>query len=423
MAAVDLNNLKRGGTTLVVGTAAQALVAFAVNLVLVRTIVPEEFGRFAVVLAGASVVYWVMSLRVNVLIIRLGDADYDERAKGLYFSAITLEALAATLIILLWLAATGGLGLWETVLVAAVGLRHWTDLNKTFYERAMHYRQLAYVETGAALGGHMTALALTLLGAGWVVLFIREAVISVLNVWGLAAVGGLTLRPLTMLSVADWRQLFKEARKVWLDSVLEGSFQRWTILLAGFLGGDAAAGLFFQAQRLAVVPQQFLAPVVNRIMANWFGRTEDPAERIRGRDRLLRTIAVPLAAAGVLTVLFADPVVPWLFGDNWAGAADLFAAMCGMVAFFSLFETLKSYCLTTRQSGKLLAGRAVQYAGLLAPAAAGYLGWLNAEVSLAIGLSAAYVLAFLFVLLVLRRDERGATTDGMGGMGGMGGRR
>jgi len=407
MARIDSNNLKVGGAILVIGNAVQALVAFAVNLVLVRYIVPEEFGRFAVILAGASVVFWVMSLRVNVLIIRLGDADYDERARDLYFSAITIEALAATLIILAWLAATGGLGLWETVLVAAVGVRHWTDLNKTFYERAMAYRKLALVETGAALGGHLTALALTLLGAGWVVLFIREAVISLLGVGGLAAVGGLTVRPVRLLTVADWRHLFREARGVWLDSVLEGSFQRWTILLAGWLDGDAAAGLFFQAQRLAVVPQQLLAPVVNRIMVNWFGRTENPLERVRGRNRLLRTIAAPLALAGILTALFADPVVPWLFGERWAGAADLFAAMCGMVAFFSLFETLKSYCLATRQAAKVLAGRVVQYAGLLVPAAAGFAGWLGAGVSLAIGLSTAYVLAFLFVLLLLNKHERG----------------
>jgi len=411
MAAIDSKNLKVGGAILVAGNAVQALVAFAVNLVLVRYLIPDEFGRFAVILAGASVVYWVMSLRVNVLIIRHGDAEYDERAKDLYFSAITLEALAATLIILLWLAVTGGLGLWETTLVAAVGLRHWTDLNKTFYERTMPYRQLALVETGAALGGHLTALVLTLLGAGWVVLFIREAVISVLSVCCLWAVGGLTLGRVRLLSLANWRYLFKEARGVWLDSVLEGSFQRWTILLAGFLGGDAAAGLFFQAQRLAVVPQQLLAPVVNRIMVNWFGRTEDPSERVLGRDRLLRMISLPLAVVGILTILFADPVVPWLFGEKWSRVADLFATMCGMVTFFSLFETLKAYCLSTRQTKKILAGRVVQYAGLLVPAAAGFAGWMSADVSLAVGLSMAYFMAFLFVLLVLRRQERAAATD------------
>lgn len=408
MATIDSKNLKVGGTILVVGNALQALVAFAVNLVLVRYIFPDEFGRFAVILAGASVVYWVMSLRVNVLIIRLGNADYDDKTRNLYFSAITLEALAATLTIFLWLAATGNVGFWEPMLVAAVGLRHWTDLNKAFYERSMPYRQLAFVESGATLGGHLTALALTLLGAGWVVLFIREAVISVLNVCGLWAVGGFTLGRVRLLSIADWRYLYKEARGVWLDSVLEGSFQRWTILLAGFLGGDAVAGLFFQAQRLAVVPQQLLAPVVNRIMVNWFGRTEDPSERVRGRNRLLRMISLPLAVAGILTILFADPVVPWLFGEKWSRVADLFAAMCGMVTFFSLFETLKAYCLSTRQTAKILAGRVVQYAGLLLPAAAGFAGWLSADVSLAVGLSMAYFLAFLFVLFVLRRDERRA---------------
>ncbi len=406
MTVIDYKKLRIGGTFLAFGQVFQALLAFGVNLVLVRYIFPGEFGRFAFALAGASVVYSLISPRINVLIIRMPEAAYDDKAKDLFFSAMTLETLAATLIIFVWLAVSGNAGLWEILLVSAVGLRHWTDLNKTFFERDMPYRELAILETGASTGGHVVALAMVLSGFGWIVLIIREAVISIINLWGLQRVGGLTLRRLKWLSLDEWRALFREARGVWVDGVLEGNFQRLTILLAGFLGGEATAGLFFQAQRLAVVPHQVLAPIIQRVMANWFGRTEDAPARIAGRNRFLLVVSVPLLVAGILTVLFADPVVPWLFGENWARVANIVAAMCGMVSFYSLFEILKTYCLSARQSKKLFAGRVVQYVGLLVPTAAGFAGWIGADIALAVGLSMAYFLAFVFILVLLHWHER-----------------
>ena len=406
MSVVDTKNLKIGGTFLVFGQIFQAVLAFGVNLVLVRYIFPDEFGHFALALAGASVVYSVISPRVNVLIMRRSEADYNDQARDLFFSAMTLETIAATVIILMWLTVSGNAGPWEVLLVGAVGLRHWTDLNKTFFERTMPYRQLAILEAGASTGGHLMALAMVLSGFGWIALVIREAVISIINLWGLRQIGGLTLRRFRLLSWAEWRALFKEARGVWLDGMLEGNFQRLTILLAGLLGGEATAGLFFQAQRLAVVPHQVLSPIIHRVLANWFGRTEDAPARIAGRNRFLLIISAPLAATGILAVLFADPVVPWLFGENWARVADIVAAMCGMVAFYSLFETLKTYCLSARHSVKLLGGRVAQYLGLLVPTAVGFVGWLSVDIALAIGLSTAYFLAFVVIFVLLRREEQ-----------------
>ncbi len=405
MSAIDDKDLKIGAGFLVFSQGFQAVFAFAVNLVLVRYIFPDEFGRFAIILAGASVVYAVLSPRINILIIRKSEADLNEATRDIYFSALTFETLIATLVIILWLAVTGSLGLWEPVLILAIGMRHWTGINKAFFEREMPYRRLAVIEAGADMAGHLAALGLVLLGAGWVVLFVRELIISVLGLFGLWKIGGLTLRRIKPISLSDVRMLFRETRGGWLDGVLEGSFQRLTILLAGFIGGEATAGYFFQAHRLAIVPHQLLSPIINRILAVWFGRTEDRWQRRDGRNRMLRFLVAPLLFAGILTVLFADPVVPWLFGETWARVADIVVALSGMIVFFSLFETLKSYCLTARPARKILVGRVVQYVGLLVPVAAWFAGWMPADISLAVGLSAAYLLAFIVVLGLLHKDE------------------
>ncbi len=406
MTIIDFKHLKIGSAFLVSGHVFQALFAFGVNLVLVRHIFPDGFGRFALILAGASVVYSVISPRINILIIRMPEIDYDDKIKDIYFSAMTLETLAGTFIILLWLALSGSGGFWEALLVCAVGLRHWTDLNKAFYERTMAYRQLAITETTASASGHLVALALVLTGIGWVALIIREAVASTVNLFGLWKVGGLTLRRVRFLGLGEWMALYKDARGAWADGIMEGNFQRLIILLAGVFGGEVTAGLFFQAQRLAFVPHQVLSPIIYRVLANWFGRTEDAAARIKGRNKFLLLLFSPLVFAAILTVLFANPVVPWLFGESWASVSDILVAMCGMVVFCTLFETLKAYCLSTRQSVTLFKGRIVQYVGLLLPTAAGFAGWLSTDIALAVGLSTAYFLAFIFTFTLLIIDEK-----------------
>ena len=65
-------------------------------------------------------------------------------------------------------------------------------------------------------------------------------------------------------------------------------------LFVDLLGGDRAAGFFFQALRLENLPQQVLSPLVSRVAVTWFGRTEDRVARRKGRDELLLVIALPL---------------------------------------------------------------------------------------------------------------------------------
>jgi O-antigen/teichoic acid export membrane protein len=398
---IDYKKLRTASFFLVSGQLFQAFLAFGVNLILVRHITPSEFGRFALILAGAFLIYSIISSRINFLIARMPEADYNIEIKQKLFSAMTLETIVATLFIMLWLIASNKAGLWECLLVGAVGLRQWTDLNKAFFERDMPYRQLAIVETGASTGGHLIALSLVLSGMGWMVLFIREILISFINLFGLWRVGGLTIYRLRFLTFKEWLSIYKDARGVWLDGVLEGNFQRLTILLAGFFGNEFAAGLFFQAQRLAFVPHQLLSPIVSRILAVWFGRTEDNVLRDSGRDRVLRILFLPLLLAGILTVLFADPVVPWLFGQSWFRVADLLIYMSGMIIFCTLFETLKSYCLATRATATMFGSRVTQYIGLLVPTAFGSFGWLSADIALALGLSVAYFFGFIFIFIVI----------------------
>lgn len=402
---IKKEELAIGSAFLVGSQIVQAIVGFAVNLVLVRYLAPEEFGRFAIILAGATLVYSVISLRTETMVIRAPANQLTEAAKDRYFGAALIETVLATSVICIWMLTSSGSENWEIGLVLALGLRHWMHQNKAFFERTMPYRKLALTEMVVATTSHLVSLGLVLSGVGWIVLFIREIFLSVAGLIGIWVIGGLTLRKFKMPSFDDWRLLFKEARGMWLDATLENGLARLTILFVGMLGGDRAAGFFFQALRLANLPQQVLSPLVSRVAATWFGRTEDRVERRMGRDKILLVIAAPLALGAGLTVALADPVIPWMFGDKWTRTAELMVGLSGYIFFLSLFEVLKSYCWVARHMRWMLIGRIFQYIGVAIPVYAAATNLMAGDMAMAIGQSAAYGLAFIVVLFLLKKSE------------------
>jgi O-antigen/teichoic acid export membrane protein len=402
---IKKKELTIGSAFLVGGQIIQAVVGFGVNLVLVRYLAPEEFGHFAIILAGAALAYSVLSLRTETMVIRAPADKLTEAAKDKYFGVALIETVLTTIVILIWMFISASYGNWEVGLTLALGLRHWTIQNKALFERKMPYRKIALAETIVTITSHSVALVLILLGVGSTVLYIREIFSSITGVIGLWIIGGLSPRKFKLPSLDDWQLLFKEARGLWLDSALENGLARLTVLFVGLLGGDRAAGFFFQALRLAHLPQQVLSPLVGRVAGTWFGRTEDRKARREGRDKLLLAIAAPLALGSGLTVAFSDLVIPWIFGEEWSRTAELMVGLSGFIFFLSLFEVLKSYCWYARHMRWLLVGRVFQYIGFAIPVYATLTNFIAGDMAMAVGQSVAYGLAFTVVLVLLKKTE------------------
>lgn len=403
---VKLSHLQIGGAFMTGGHVFQAIVAFAINLILVRYIPPSEFGRFALVFAEASLFYAVISIRTNTLIIRAAESVYDNDAMDVYFNAALQETLLATVLIFVWLWLTGAVGPWEVTIALTLAVRHWTVLNKAFYERGLPYKQLSFIETGASFSGHAVSLVVVLIGGGWVALVLREVMQTVVQLLALVKVGGLTIRRVRPLKRHEYKRLYLESRGVWLDGLLEGTFSRLTIMTAGYVGGDALAGLVFQAQRLATAPHLVLAPFVNRIVMNWFSRTEDPTARRQGRNRAVWVTILPLTVGAIAVMLFAEPLVPWLLGADWQDVSPLLIGMAGLIVFMSPFEVLRSYCIAIHHTRVVLFARVAQHIGFFVPVALAMAGVMSEGAGLAYGFSAAFAVAFIGIWWLMLYYER-----------------
>ena len=393
--AVGRTGVVSNGIILTAGAMAQAAVGVGAQLILMRLLVPDAFGNFATILAGTSLAQVILSLRLNILIIRVTDAELEAK-RDCFQAALVWETAAAAAVTLIWLAGAGLLTAYALVVVASLAIGQWTNQMVAFYERTMAYRRMVAVETGSQLVGHLTAVALVFAGFGAASLYLRELTVALMRLGAFSRIGALARPRFRLPRRHELNALIGDVRELWIDGVMEGGFARLIVLVAAFFGGPHGAGIFVQSQRLAIVPHQVLAPVVLRMSANLFSRIGDAAARHRLLVKMLLLTLICLVPAAGLTVAFADPVLPLGLGEQWRPAADVLVAMIGVIVFFPAFELLRAYCLTQRRTGLVLGGRVVQYAVFLIAAALAVRGsdpiWI-----LASGLSAAYAGAFAVV--------------------------
>lgn len=351
----------RNGALLMGSSLVQSLAGFASQLIMMRLLVPADFGGFALILASIGLVQVIFSPRLGTLAILARDDEYTEDFRYRLNSAMAIEAVLSLALILVWQAAIGISSFWVFPLALTLALGHWVNSVMCFYEREMSYRHIAAIETGSQVTGHAIAVALVLAGAGVASLYLREAVVVVFRLGLLLRIGAIPRWPLRWVTLADWRVILRGTRVPWLDGIVDGGFQRLTVLAVGSLCGVHDAGLFVQAQRLAMVPHQLLSPVVVRLAGNLFSRIEGHGA-LRTLERVALLLSLPLLAGAAGAWAFGDPVVPWLFGQGWQEAGPVLSAMAGVVIGFTLFELCRSYCLAQRRNTLLLAGRVAQYA-------------------------------------------------------------
>lgn len=383
-----------GGAALIAGTVIQAVAGLAASLYLARTLGPDAFGRFAVVLASAGMTLSLLSFHVGILITRTPETEFDRRRRETYFAAITIETVLGGLATVLFVAFVERLSPWDILLIGSQCLLHWTTTNRAYFERSMPYTRLAIIETSTITLSYILAVSLAAGGAGAAALYVREAFTAGLLTLVLWMAGGLTFHRLQIPDIGAWRQLFRESRQLWIEGLLEGSFHRLTIIAAQAIGGDRQSGYLFMAQSLAMRPHQFLSPATSRVASNWFRTVSDPATRREGLHRLLRGAGSLLVLVSAAIALFADPVVPMLLGDQWYGAVPALMALLGVVLFQTPFEILRSYSMVTGRTGLVLRARLSQYLGFAAVLSAGLLLDMSSVALLGACLSAGIIAAF-----------------------------
>jgi O-antigen/teichoic acid export membrane protein len=211
--------------------------------------------------------------------------------------------------------------------VALVGAGVATEaISRTWYSVFQGHERLDLVSLSVVAQRTTTALA------GVVLLKLGAGVVVAAAVFAIGALLGLAMALLSArrLGIAAdradphrWRALLRSGLPIGIASLLFVLLLRLDVTLLSFLSGEAEVGDYAAAYRL-VESTQFLAWAISAAMLPWLARARHAdgidGGLIRGYELGLKAMNAVLLPIGLAFMLFAEPLVDLLYGDEFRGA-------------------------------------------------------------------------------------------------------
>lgn len=337
--------IKIGLKSMAVKVVAIKATGFLTKLALARLLVPEIFGLFAMVtvIIGFLKVFADFGLK-NALIQRrresLSTLRYDTAFWFLAGAGVALVMLVWMVCVPLMVQFYDEPRLESIAMALALGLclESMGVLPRVRLTRLMRFRQLMQAEVIGVLAGAVGAIILALYGAGlWAL--VSQSLIS-----GMATLMLLwkatRWRPRWRFAPHTLRDVFGFSGYMLASSVLYYVRKHLDVLIVGKLLGASALGVYWLAFALTETLRMQLYSVVNKVMFPAYSRMQDDPTAMKPYYlATIRYMALVTWPFSMLLILFADPVIPALFGQVWSQAVRPVQILSAASMVFALSGT------------------------------------------------------------------------------------
>ncbi len=289
-------------------------------------LVPDDMGLVAMTMSIAMVVAVVARGGLSDVIVRQ-HARFEELAGPAFWLSMTL-ALSATVCVVA-LAPLAGMALEEPdvvpliMLVSAIfPLGALATVHQAKLLADLRFRTIAWIELviGIVQTGSAVVLATQGFGAYSLILpmlWVRVVAFVLMRV----SAGKIKIGP---PSAAMWAELIKPGLWLIMFGVFNALRSQGMSLVLGKIRGKHITGLFFWGFTLSSQFLFLLAIKLRQILFPSLTKLNDQPDRqftaLKRAWRILTLITVPVC---VLQAGLADPVIPLVFGQKWAGAVPV----------------------------------------------------------------------------------------------------
>ncbi len=297
-----------------------------VKLVLARLLVPEMFGLVAMVMVviGFLKIFADFGLK-NALIQRRREANSTLR----YDSAFWFLAGAGLVIALLvWLAGIP-IMVWFydeprlTPIAMAMAFGLWLGTLATLplvrLTRLMKFGKIVRAEVIGMIAGAMGAITLALAGAGlWALVgqHLINSSVKLILLWM-----STPWRPRWRFNLQCLRDLVGFSGYMLANALLYYLRKNMDVIIVGKILGATSLGVYSLAFALTESLRMQLYSVVNKVMFPAYSRMQnDPTAMKPYYLATIRYMALITWPISTLLILFADPLIPVLFGEVWREA-------------------------------------------------------------------------------------------------------
>lgn len=299
---------------------------FVVKLVLARLLVPEMFGLVAMVtvVVGFLAVFSDLGMS-SALIQRRREAISPLRYDSAFWFLAIAGGIMAALVWLLgvpfmvWFYEEPRLAPIAFALAFGLWLGTLGMIPRVRLTRLMRFGAIVRADVIAMLSGAACAVALALIGAGLWALVAQKLVTSFVTLVALWL--STPWRPRFRFKLATLIDVVGFSGFTLANSILYFLRKNMDVIVVGKILGATSLGIYSIAFALTEVLRMQLYQVVNKVLFPAYSRMQDEPEAMKpfylATIKYMALIVWPIST---MIILYADPMIPIFFGENWAEA-------------------------------------------------------------------------------------------------------
>lgn len=329
---------------------------FAVNLVLARLLTPGDFGYITVLALFMAVSQVLIDGGFATALIQKREPTQTD------YSVVFVWNLVLSLLFY------GILFVTAPLIASVEHMPLLTDIIRVFclslllsalaqvqiirLRKNLAFGMIAAVNLGAYAAGGALGIWLAMHGAGaWSLVWMQ-----VCNSAVAALCFNLFSRwhPGFRFSIASFRRLFGYGGYLLAATIFQEICKNIQTLLIGWRYSPTQVGLYGQAHKLDQINSYAIPQVLVQVMFPFYSRIQDDRERLAlVLGKCVRIIALFIFPLITLLIVIAEPLIVWMFGEQWRECAPYFRILC-IGGLFTSLQNINFYAVAARGHSRVL---------------------------------------------------------------------
>lgn len=316
--------------------------SFIGQLVLVRLLMPEDFGIFAFAIAILEVFSFIIGWNFSLGIIQMPeDHELTDTAYWLTLVQSVIYVIVLSLVSLLLISfSKSQVAIVLFLLAVSYSFGPVSQIFVAGIQKKLLFKNYSIANTVSGIISIIIAVVLAMLGFGVWSLVFREIIYAVFSL-------------ILFIVISDWRfgwrfnklhakNLLVFGSKIFLSRWFEGLSARIDTLIGGLLLSSGKLGFYSQGRYLINLPTTALTPVMSNALFSVYSKVQKSDEKLvevnKYMNYFLLRLVVPIS---FLFFLFSGEIVSVLFGDKWIASASIMKWLAFYPLLFVLFENQK----------------------------------------------------------------------------------
>lgn len=329
----------------VFGNAFGLIVGFISQLILVRLLIPEDFGLFAFSISILEVFYFFFYFSIPTAIIRSKPKD------GLYATGFYLILLQGVLVFFVTALLIFVLSIFTSsynlllTLICLASIRPISLFANYFVailEKELKFKMASILRSVALALSSILAVLVAFTSSGLISLLVKQFTLQVFMLLG-CFFSGINFKGGFDKTIA--KKIVKFSSKIIFARGFESVINRLDSILLGAFFGITSLGFYTQAKYIVNIPEQINGVISSRISLPILSEIKKDNEKLLNAFHSIFYILIRMLLFGsIWFFLFADQIVLVLFGDEWIPTIPLLKAIALLPFFASIFNFMQTYC-------------------------------------------------------------------------------